>query len=143
MTSVIRADRVLTIGVVKAAGIEEVTIAEEEKPFFDQIQEDEYEEDIIFPELVHGENAQLEGRLIRGSEATNSLGLEYMGHVINCVPEQGSVRQYKAALFSRCQIKGRVSRHVKNRFVADRRPTLIIEKIITFEADRQFGLFAD
>lgn len=141
MTSVIRSDRVLTIGVVKAAGVEEITIVEEEKLFFDHVQEDEYEEDILFSELVHGDYAQLEGRLIRGSEASNSVGLEYMGHVINCVPAQGNVRQYKPALFLRCKVAGKVTRHAKNRFVADRRPTLIVERVIPLEADGQLGLF--
>lgn len=141
MTSVVRADRVLTIGVVREAGTDEVTIFEEEKTLFDQQQEDEFEEDILFPELTHGANAHLEGRLIRGSEASNSVGLEYMGHVINCVPAQGSVRQYKAALFLRCKVDGRITRHAKNRFVADRRPTLILDKVIPVEVDGQLGLF--
>lgn len=142
MTSVIRADRVLTIGVIKAAGTDEVTIVEEEKPLFDQLQEDEFEEDILFPELTHGADARLEGRLIRGSEASNSVGLEYMGHVINCVPAQGSVRQYKPALFLRCKVEGRITRHAKNRFVADRRPTLIVDRVVPLETDGQLGLFA-
>lgn len=132
MTSVVRANRVLTIGVIKAAGTDEVTIVEEEKPLLDQLQEDEFEEDILFPELIHGAKARLEGRLIRGSQASNSVGLEYMGHIINCVPAQGSVRQYKPALFLRC----------KNRFVADRRPTLIVDRVVPLESDGQLGLFA-
>ncbi|WP_439535469.1 hypothetical protein [Methyloversatilis sp.] len=142
MTSVVRADRVLTIGVIKAAGTDEVTIVDEEKHLFDQLQEDEFEEDILFPELTHGADARLEGRLIRGSEASNSIGLEYLGHVINCVPAQGSVRQYKPALFLRCKVEGRITRHAKNRFVADRRPTLIVDKVVPLEADGQLGLFA-
>lgn len=142
MTSVVRADRVLTIGIVKEAGTDEVTIVEAEKPLFDQVQEDEFEEDILFPELTHGATARLEGRLIRGSEASNSVGLEYMGHVINCIPAHGSVRQYKAALFLRCKVEGRITRHAKNRFVAERRPTLIAERVVPLEADGQLGLFA-
>jgi hypothetical protein len=141
MTSVIRADRVLTIGVVRAAGVEEVTIVEEEKSLFNQSQEDEYEEPLLFPELHHGAEAKLEGRLIRGSEASNSVGLEHMGHVINCVPAHGNIRQYKAALFLRCKVEGKITRHAKNRFVADRRPTLIVEKVTPLEIDGQMGLF--
>lgn len=141
MTSVIRADRVLTIGVVRAAGVQEVTIVEEEKSLFNQSQEDEYEEALLFPELHHGAEAKLEGRLIRGSEASNSVGLEYMGHVINCVPAHGNIRQYKAALFLHCKVEGKITRHAKNRFVADRRPTLIVEKVTPLEIDGQMGLF--
>ncbi len=143
MTSVIRTDRVLTIGVIKLGASEEVTIVEEEKFLFDQIQEDEFEEDFLFPELNHGAEAYIEGRLIRGSQASNSVGLEYMGHVINCVPAHGSIRQYKAALFLRCRVEGRVTRHAKSRFVTDRRPTIIVDRVIPLEADGQFGLFTD
>lgn len=142
MTSVIRTDRVLTIAVVGDTGVEEVTIVEEEKPLFDQLEIEEYEEDVLFPELTHGLDARLEGRLIRGNEASNSVGLEYMGHVINCVPASGSVRQYKSALFLRCKVEGRINRHAKNRFVADRRPTIILDKVIPLEADGQLGLFS-
>lgn len=141
MTSVIRADRVLTIGVIRKAATDEVSINEEEKPLFDQQEDNEFEEDILFPELAHGASARLEGRLIRGSEASNSIGLEYLGHVINCVPAQGSIRQYKPALFLRCKVEGRITRHAKNRFVADRRPTLIVERVVPLEADGQLGLF--
>lgn len=141
MTSVIRVDRVLTIGVVKESGIEEVTIVEEEKALFNQKQDTEYEEDILFPELHHGAEVQLVGRLIRGNEASNSVGLEYMGHVINCVPAQGSIRQYKAALFLRCKVEGKITRHTKKSFVADRRPMLIVDTVTPLEIDGQMGLF--
>lgn len=140
MTSVIRKDRVLTIGVIQNTTVDEVTIVEEDKPLFDNTEDEDFEEDVLFPELVHGAYAQLEGRLIRGSEASNSVGLEYKGHVINCVPAHGSVRQYKAALFLRCRVEGRITRHAKNRFVADRRPTLIVEKVVPLEPDTQLSL---
>jgi hypothetical protein len=142
MTSVVRSDRVLIIGVFKETGTDEVTIAEGDKKLFDQLQQDDFEEDILFPELTHGVEARLVGRLIRGNEASNSVGLEYMGHVINCIPAQGSVRQYKAALFLRCKVEGRITRHAKNRFVADRRPTLIVDRVVPLEDDGQLGLFA-
>jgi hypothetical protein len=141
MTSVIRRDRVLTIGAIKDREPEEVTITEVEKPLFENLEIDEIEEEVLFPELTHGATVSLEGRMIRGNEASNSVGLEYMGHVINCVPSKGSVRQYKSALFLRCRIHGQISRHSKNRFVADRRPTIIVDRIIPLEADAQGGLF--
>ena len=141
MTSVVRTDRVLTIGVIKDTQIEEVMIVEEEKSLFDDADDEELQEDILFPELSHGATVSLEGRLIRGSEASNSIGLEYMGHVINCVSAHGSVRQYKPALFLRCKVEGQITRHSKNRFVADRRPTLIAEKVVPLEADTQLHLF--
>lgn len=141
MTSVIRLDRVLTIGSIRDERIETVTITESEKKLFDNLEVDEIDEEILFPELIHGANAVLEGRLIRGNAASNSVGLEHMGHVINCVPLMGSVRQYKSALFLRCRVEGRITRHSKNRFIADRRPTLIVDRVIPLETDTQGSLF--
>lgn len=140
MTSVVRTDRVLSIGVNFPDRRQEVEVVEVDKPLFDDTAEEEYEE-ILFPELAHGMETRLEGRLIRGSEASNSVGLEYQGHVLNCVPAHGSVRQYKAALFLRCAVEGRITRHAKNRFVADRRPTIIMSKVAPLENDTQLGLF--
>ena len=142
MTSVVRTDRVLAIGVNLPDTCPEVEIVEADKPLFDDTADEEDYEEILFPELTHGTEARLEGRLIRGSEASNSVGLEYQGHVLNCVPAHGSVRQYKPALFLRCAIEGRVTRHAKNRFVADRRPTIILSKVTPLEKDTQLvGLF--
>lgn len=141
MTSVVRTQRVLIIGVAGEEPDGEVVVEERDKPLFDDSADDEIEEEVLFPELVHGSTASLEGRLIRGSEASNSVGLEYQGHVINCVPSHGNIRQYKPALFLRCRVIGRITRQTKSRFVADRRPSLIVEKVITLESDTQQSLF--
>ena len=141
MTSVVRPHRVLTIRVAGNEPDDDVVVEERDKSLFDDSAEDDIEEDILFPELAHGTPASLDGRLIRGSEASNSVGLEYQGHVINCVPSHGNVRQYKPALFLRCRVTGRITRQTKSRFVADRRPSLIIETVIPLESDIQQSLF--
>lgn len=141
MTSVVRKDRVLTIGSIRDDELEVVTVTEDDKSLFESIRAENLDEETLFPELVHGSFVALEGRLIRGNEASNSFGLEYMGHVINCVPSVGSVRQYKAALFLHCRVFGRVSRHTKTKILADRRPTLIVHTVIPLEADTQGSLF--
>ena len=141
LTSVVRTQRVLTIAVSGNKPEDDVVVEERDKSLFDNLAEDEIEEGILFPELAHGSPASLEGRLIRGSEASNSVGLEYQGHVINCVPSHGNVRQYKPALFLRCRVIGRITRQTKSRFVADRRPSLIVEKVIPLETDTQQSLF--
>ena len=141
LTSVVRSNRVLTIGVTKGDEKSDVSIYEADKILFEDNEIDNREEDTLFPELVHGADAELVGRMIRGSEASNSAGLEYQGHVINCIPAIGSVRQYKAALFLRCKVQGQVNRHSKSRLVADRRPTIIVNTVIPLESDGQFGLF--
>jgi hypothetical protein len=141
MTSVVRAERVLTIGLTGDLQKNAVLIAEQDKHFFDDASDEEDDDEVMFPELVHGKAATLTGRLIRGSEASNSIGLEYEGHIINCIPVRGNVRQYKAALFLRCKVSGRITRHAKSRFVAERRPTLIVEKVLILEKDVQGNLF--
>lgn len=140
ITSVVRTDRVLLIGVSFPNTHQEVEVGEVDKPLFDDTAEEEYEE-VLFPELAHGAEVRLEGRLIRGNETSNSVGLEYQGRILNCVPAHGSVRQYKPALFLRCAVEGRITRHAKHRFVPDRRPTIILSNVTPLERDTQFGLF--
>lgn len=141
MTSVVSEGRILTISVATEYFQEDVVIKPHDKALFEEIEDDDLEEEMLFPELMHGQTFRLEGRLIRGNEASNSVGLEYQGHVLNCVPDHGSVRQYKMALFLRCIVEGRVNRHSKNRFVAERRPTLIISNLKPLEKDNQSDLF--
>lgn len=142
LTAVVRKNRTLSIGVVApTCPPEEVVIDEYDKTYFEQPGGEEVEFDTLFPELFHGAEAQLIGKLIRGNESSNTVGLEYEGHVINCVPAIGSVRQYKHALFLRCRVEGLVNRHTKHRFVADKRPTLIVSSVIPLESDGQLGLF--
>ena len=141
MTSVVRTKRVLHIGMSGDTGTDEVVVTEREKSLFDEAPDDDNDGEQLFPELVHGQTVDLEGRLIRGSEASNSVGLEYQGHIVNCVPAKGNVRQYKLALFLHCKVSGRVNRHAKNRFVADRRPTIILDRVVPLERDVQGSLF--
>ncbi|GAB3413629.1 hypothetical protein NX774_06350 [Massilia agilis] len=141
MTSVVRKDQLLTIGAVQGERIDSVTITATEKSLFDPTEQNDLSDEVLFPELVHGMRISIQGRLIRGSEASNSLGLEHKGHVINCVPAAGSVRQFKPALFLQCAVEGRITRHNKNRFVAERRPTIIIDRVTPLEVDPQSDLF--
>jgi hypothetical protein len=141
MTSVVRSQRILTIGLAGDQPDDEVVVLERDKPLFDTANDEEIEGEQLFPELVHGRTATLEGRLIRGSEASNTVGLEYQGHVINCTPARGNIRQYKPALFLRCRVTGEINRLTKSRFVIDRRPTLIVQKVVPLERDTQASLF--
>lgn len=143
MTAAIRPQRKLTIGVNPLPNLHlRVDLTEEDKPLFDGAidEAEEPADDVILPELKHGQNVKLVGRLSRGNDASNTVGLEYKGHIINCVPASGKIPRYKAALFLRCKVTGQINRHTKNRFVADRRPTLIIDKVEPQEKDGQLGL---
>lgn len=136
----IRSGRTMSIGIGQVQGGEVITLDETEKRLFVEDYQDE-EEEFLFPDMEHGSQVKLEGRLIRGNEAANSIGLEYEGHVLNCHPEHGNVRQYKLALFLRCVVEGYITRHTKHKFVADKRPTILISKIVPLESDEQYLLF--
>lgn len=140
MTSVVRDERYLSIGLGVTGSIDEVIIRSSEKAYFVERIEEE-DEEFLFPELERGKSVKLEGRLIRGNEAANSVGLEFMGHVLNCIPEQGNIRRYKHALFLQCVVEGTVTRLTKQRMVAEKRPTIIIAKITPLELEAQNYLF--
>ncbi|CUJ47367.1 hypothetical protein [Achromobacter xylosoxidans] len=141
MTSVIREDRPLTIGSYESDEMNSVLLVASEKALFESRDSDGDDGDILFPELKHGDYVALEGRLIRGSEKSNAVGLEYQGHVINCMPSSGSIRKYKSALFLRCRVEGMIIRHSKNSYVAERRPKIIIDRVIPLQPDQQGILF--
>lgn len=140
MVSALKDDRELTISSLEKEGRNSVSIKVKDRMLFDPSFDEDVSEDLLFPELGHGDYVALEGRLIRGSEKTNTVGLEYKGHIINCFPSAGSVRQYKMALFLQCRVEGTIVRHWKKRFVADRRPRLIIDRVIPLQVDGQRSL---
>lgn len=141
ITSAVEVDRTLTIAVRTSDGYETTTVEALEKEYFGHDLAAN-EEEFLFPELHHGDYVQLEGRLTRGNENSNSVGLEYQGHILNCVPEAGNIKQYKPALFLRCIVNGTVSRLYKQHTFAERRPTIVFSSITPLESDdEQFGLF--
>lgn len=140
LTGAVGSERTLTIGVREDSEYQTVSVSAGEKGYFGH-EDDSVEEEFLFPELEHGQFVRLEGRLTRGNENSNSVGLEYEGHVINCVPESGSIKRYKPALFLRCVVDGMVSRLFKQPFVAERRPTIIFSNITPLETDDQLDMF--
>lgn len=140
LTLPIQQNRSLVVASQMDGQIEEILITEEDKVYFghESVVSDE---ELLFPELEHGAIVELEGRLTRGNENTNSIGFEYSGHVLNCVPEVGSIIQFKPALFLRCRIVATVTRLLKQHTEADRRPTLILRYVIPLETDDQLRLF--
>jgi hypothetical protein len=141
MAVVIENERVLSIGVVEAGHTLEEKVTIKEKRLFMLDTDEDDDDEFLFPELAHGQNVVLQGRLTRGNASTNSVGLEYQGHILNCVPEKGSIVKYKSALFLRCLVEGRVSRLHGSRLVPERKPTIIIKRVKPLEKDRQRPLF--
>ncbi len=141
LTEVVSTDRTLSIGVKEGESFNEVKVSNLEKPLFLGGELLLEEEEFVFPELKHGQQVKLEGKITRGNESSNSIGLEYEGHILNCVPEEGSIVQFKSALFLKCIVHGTVTRLSKKTMVADRKPTIIVSRVTPLESDGQGGLF--
>ena len=140
ITDSVDIERTLTIGVQKPEGFETATVSANEKTYFGSAPVED-DDEFLFPELEHGTPVRLEGRLTRGNATSNSVGLEYKDHIINCVPETGNIKRYKPALFLTCIVEGTVSRLHKNSVAAEKRPTIIFTNIIPLETDDQIPLF--
>lgn len=141
LTDVVTENRRLTIGVKDESGFYEVSVSEVEKQLFTGSDLELIDEEFLFPELEHGKTVRLEGKLTRGNESSNSIGLEYQGHILNCIPEEGSIVRYKPALFLRCVVEGTITRLSKRRNVAERRPMIIVKRVTPLEQDSQNNLF--
>jgi hypothetical protein len=129
ITYAVKHDVTLTIGVETTGGnYLTTTIKDSDKHYFGY-PEDEEPDDYLFPELRHGEAVVLQGRLTRGNEHANSLGLEYDGHILNCVPEVGNINRYKPVLFSECIVQGTITRFPRGGSRPERKPTVIIANI--------------
>lgn len=140
ITDVIAEERSLSIGVKKNGVFEETSVTIKEKVYFLE-ESTEEDEDYLFPELKHGDFVKLEGRLTRGNTSSNSIGLEYQGHILNCIPDEGSIRRFKPALFLRCVVTGKINRLTKQRKVAEKRPTILVQNITPLEVDDQYDFF--
>lgn len=142
LTSSVKAEQILIVGVKSGTHFEEVTVDEKDKALFDDKSsaQDDLDAEVMFPELEHGDEVRLEGKLIRGNLSNNSMGLEYQGLVLPCVPYEGSVKQYRPALFDRCIVEGTVNRYVKPSKSAEKRPTIIVKRVTPLEQQPQRSL---
>jgi hypothetical protein len=137
VAKVIEADRSLIVGVVENEVPEEVELTAKDKYIF-------YEEDteeVLFPELVHGQMVDLEGDITRGNENSNNLGFRYDGHILTIMPDRGSIVRYKHTLFLKCIVSGRISRLDKFGNITKRKPDIIFSTITPIELDTENKLF--
>ncbi|WP_147418195.1 hypothetical protein [Salinisphaera sp. Q1T1-3] len=141
LVEVVERERTLIVGTIENGKVIEEQVDLNDKAAFVGEESPDNEGDFLFPELEHGQEVELEGRLTRGNASTNSLGFEYAGHVLNCYPEEGSIVRFKPVLFLRCLLYGEVSRLGDKRFVTARRPTLIIKRVTPLEEDAQRSLW--
>jgi hypothetical protein len=143
ITESVKPERVLIVGVRNGDVFDEVSVNETEKILFDDpaLDDDELDVDAVLPELEHGQRVKLEGTLTRGNASANSMGFDYKGHVLFCIPQTGNVRQFKSALFLRCIVEGTITRLAKHQAVLEKRPTIIVEKVTPLEYEGQNKLF--
>lgn len=124
--------RNLTIGTYEDNDKDEVTIYKKQKHIFCPPEAEE-EEDILFPELIHGDNVVLDGEVTRENKTSNSMGFKYQGHILTAYPQSGSIVAYKSILFLKCRLYGTINRLDEKGFISSRRPKIFISHIEALE----------
>lgn len=138
LTQIIEEDRELIVGLSEDEITVEETITDKYKYIFTKSEEDN--DELILPELKHGEYIEIEGRTTRGNEKSNTIGFFYQGHVITCYPNEGNIKKYKLNLFNDCLLKGFVDRQDKDGIVNEKRPRIRILNLENIE-NKQRTLF--
>lgn len=90
-------------------------------------------DDLLFPELIHGMDVSLEGLVTRGNENSNTIGFQHNDHILTCFPMIGSVVGYKHALFVKCRIRGIVTRANRMGEPVEPRPKIMFTALDALE----------
>lgn len=108
ISELVEEQRVLSIGVYHDGQLVEETVTQKYRRIFTH--EEEEQEEMLFPELEHGQEVALEGEVTKGNEMSNTMGLSYQGHILTMLPESGSIVRFKPSLFLKCRVRGLISR---------------------------------
>ncbi len=138
LADVIEKERELAVGVIYDGVKKEEKITFHNKHIFATQEE---EEEILFPELEHGQTVTLEGYTTRGNETYNDIGFKYQEHTLACRPVEGNIAQYKRCLFLKCRISGEISRLDKKGKVTETRPKIIFTYLEPIEGGQNLNLF--
>ncbi|MDE5423973.1 hypothetical protein L3073_17295 [Ancylomarina sp. DW003] len=139
VAEIIEEEREMEIGLQEPNGIKAIINNLDKNIFYKS--EDENDE-IVLPELIHGQRIELEGHTTRGNEKTNTLGFLYADHVLTCKPQKGSIVSYKINLFDNCLIKGIVDRLDKNGNYKEKKPQILFDELVKIKPlDPQQKLF--
>lgn len=130
LTKIVEEERELIFGFNEDNIIVEETITNKYKYIFTKTEEDD---EIVLPDLRHGEYVEIDGHITRGNEKSNTIGFMYQGHIITCYPNTGNIKQHKSKLFSNCLLKGFVDRLDKDGNVKEKRPRIRFNDIVTLE----------
>ncbi len=112
--------------------------------------EDPDDGDVILPELVHGKEVELEGRIIRTNESTKTVGFRYRDHTLTIVPDDGHLEHHKTQIVSagsehifsdRVIVYGVVDRENCEGGFKTKKPRVIFTDIRSMETPPPRGLF--
>lgn len=131
ITAIVEEGRVLSIGVYEDGELQEEKVTRKDRVIFTQ--EGDEEDEVLFPELKHGEKIALEGEITRGNEMSNNIGFSYLGHILTAIPETGSIVRYKDTLFLKCRIYGEVTRFDDKGKLGAKRPKILFTHIEVIE----------
>jgi len=119
--------RELTLGAVVEGRMTEVRVSPGEKAIF--CSDPEEDEDVLFPDLVHGQRVELVGEVTRENKTANSMGFKYEGHILTSYPISGDIVPYKPLLFLLCRLHGYVDRIDESGRAVARRPKLRFDRL--------------
>src|SRR3989338_4841841 len=131
VSGLIEEERTMFVGVMEDGKWVEEKITYKEKHIFSVSKK---EDEVLFPELSHGMYAELEGYVTRGNTNSNSLGLEYKGHILNFVPRAGNIVKHKEVLFTKSRIIGEIDRTDDDGNTRAKKPAIIFTEIVSLEA---------
>jgi hypothetical protein len=127
LVSNVEADMDLLIVAEENGELTKVTIDQASKYIF--VEDEPEPEDILFPELRHGDLVNLHGEVTRENKTTNSLGFKYDEHILTAYPDDGNIVPYKDMLFEDCTIEAIVDRRDELGRVGSRKPKLIFSRL--------------
>ncbi len=115
-----------------------VKIRVNEKEIFYKANDDDT---VLFPELLHNQYVELNGRITRGNENSNTIGFKYMEHILTCIPKSGNIKEFKEKMFSACIIRGFVDRMSEDGRLNEKKPKIKIIDIINIKDENNLSLF--
>jgi hypothetical protein len=134
LATIVERERTLSIAVNEDGQMVEERITTTHRRIF-TLKDDDDADEVLFPELKHGDSVILEGRTTRGTETANTIGFRYQDHILTCIPDSGSIVRYKSALFLRCRIHGTVTRSDALGGHSANRPRIIFDRLEPLEPD--------
>lgn len=134
VVGVVESERTLAVCAHLDGRAEVVTVSPDEKLIFSDTDEPD---EVVLPELVHGQSVTVEGVVTRGNELTNTLGFWYEGRILTCRPRRGNIVRFKKNLFLTCRLRGEVSRLDKRGLPTEKKPRLIIDSLRTLSPREQ------